>query len=271
MGVIKRAGGQVDVDRIKSLLEAVESGRASVSEALEQLRSLPYEDLGYAKPDHHRAIRTGHPEVVFCQGKTTNQVVEIMRNLRGQCSCVMGTRATREVFDAVQAEVPDCVYYESARIIIAGEPKRDPSEVAKDKKFVLLLCAGTADLPVAEEAAITASTLGSRVERAYDVGVAGIHRLLDQRERLFEANVLVAVAGMEGALASVVGGLVSRPVIAVPTSVGYGASFGGIAPLLTMLNSCATGVSVVNIDNGFGAGYLAHLINQPTASEGVRE
>ncbi len=256
----------MDVGRLKRLLEGVESGDTSVADAMDQLRSLPYEDLGYAKPDHHRAIRTGHPEAVFCQGKTTPQVVEIMRKLRDHCSCVLGTRATREVFEAVQAELPDSIYHESARIIVAGEPLRKPEDVAADKNYILVLCAGTADLPVAEEAAVIASTLGSRVEKAYDVGVAGIHRLLDQRERLFEANVLVAVAGMEGALASVVAGLASRPVIAVPTSVGYGASFGGLAPLLTMLNSCATGVSVVNIDNGFGAGYLAHMINRPPES-----
>jgi NCAIR mutase (PurE)-related protein len=174
---------------------------------------------------------------------------------------VLGTRASKSVFEAISAEIPQACYNAIARVISVGEPLRSDEEVAADENYVMVVCAGTADLPVAEEAVVTARALGSRVENSYDVGVAGLHRLLDQKDMLLGANVVIAVAGMEGALASVVGGLVSRPVIAVPTSVGYGASFGGLAALLSMLNSCAAGVSVVNIDNGFGAGYLAHMIN----------
>ncbi|MCX8053977.1 MAG: nickel pincer cofactor biosynthesis protein LarB [Armatimonadetes bacterium] len=252
----------MDAETIRELLEQVKSGRVSVDEALQRLRALPYEDIGFAKIDAHRGIRTGFPEVVFCQGKTPEQVCEILKRLSTQCRCVLATRADKHVYERVCAELPGTRYHEDARIIVVGKPVRSEEELAADDKYVMVLCGGTADIPVAEEAAVTASILGSRVERAYDVGVAGLHRLLDQKEKIFGANVLVAVAGMEGALASVVGGMVSRPVIAVPTSVGYGASFGGLAALLTMLNSCAVGVSVVNIDNGFGAGYIAHLINK---------
>lgn len=229
---------------------------------MRRLRTLPYEDIGFAKIDSHRALRTGFPEVVFCQGKTDTQVVEILKRLSSQCACVMATRAGAETFRAVRAELPEVCYRESARIIVVGRPERSAEDMESDPDYVMVVCGGTADIPVAEEAAVTASVLGSRVERVYDVGVAGLHRLLDQKEMLLGAGVVIAVAGMEGALASVVAGLVSRPVIAVPTSVGYGASFGGLAALLTMLNSCAVGVGVVNIDNGFGAGYLAHIINK---------
>lgn len=252
----------MDIELLRGLLEAVKTGDVDVDEAMRRLRTLPYEDVGFAKLDNHRHLRTGFPEVVFCQGKTTPQVVEILQRLSGHNKCVLATRAGQDVYDAVCAALPDATYNAHARIITVGKPARSPEELASDPDYVMVVSAGTADVPVAEEAAVTALALGSRVERSYDVGVAGIHRLLDQKERLLEANVLVVAAGMEGALASVVGGLVDRPVIAVPTSVGYGASFGGLAALLSMLNSCAVGVSVVNIDNGFGAGYLAHMINK---------
>ena len=251
----------MDIELLRNLLESVRSGVTDVDQALDELRLLPYEDIGFAKLDNHRHLRTGFPEVVFCQGKSTSQVVEILRTLSARDKCLLATRATADVFEAVRAELPDSVYSETARIITVGSPRRSEEQIRGDTKYIMVLCAGTADIPVAEEAAVTASVLGSRVERAYDVGVAGLHRVLDQRRTLVDANVVVAVAGMEGALASVVGGLVRRPVIAVPTSVGYGASFGGLAALLSMLNSCAVGVSVVNIDNGFGAGYLAHIDN----------
>jgi len=252
----------MDSEAVRELLASVQSGSVSVDEAMRRLRSLPYEDIGFAKIDNHRGVRIGFPEVVFCQGKTSEQVCGILKRMSARCRCVLATRAGRDVFECVRAELPDCSYSEDARIITVGKPARSEEELASDEKYVMVLCGGTADIPVAEEAAVTATVLGSRVERAYDVGVAGLHRLLGQKEKILGANVLVAVAGMEGALASVVGGLVSRPVIAVPTSIGYGASFGGLAALLTMLNSCAVGVSVVNIDNGFGAGYLAHMINK---------
>lgn len=253
----------MDKDRVRELLKQVSSGEVGVEQAMESLRGLPYEDVGFAKIDSHRHLRTGFPEVVFCQGKTTPQVIEILRRLSDHSKCVLATRATPDVFEAVNAEIPQSSYNEAARIIVVGQPKHSFEELAAQEKYVMVVCGGTADIPVAEEAAMTAQVLGSRVEKSYDVGVAGLHRLLDQKKMILGANVLVVAAGMEGALASVVGGMVSRPVIAVPTSIGYGASFGGLAALLAMLNSCAVGVSVVNIDNGFGAGYLAHLINQP--------
>jgi NCAIR mutase (PurE)-related protein len=247
----------MDSERLRKLLEEVRGGGIGVEEAFAQLRDLPYEDLGFARLDSHRSIRKGFPEVVFCPGKSVEQVVEIIGRLREREGRVMAARADRTVADAVCRQFPDAVYHEAARILVLGEPAQKAG-----KGTVLVVSAGTADIPVAEEAAVTAETLGSTVERLYDVGVAGIHRLLDKRHTLFSANVLIVVAGMDGALPSVVTGLVSRPVIAVPTSIGYGASFGGLAALLTMLNSCAPGVSVVNIDNGFGAGYMAHLVNQ---------
>lgn len=245
-------------DFLKSILEALKSGEISVEDACGKLRDLPYEDLGYAKIDHHRSIRSGFPEVIFGDGKTPDQIAEIAQRLAGRNPVVLATRSTREAFQAVQEVLPHAVYHEKARMIVirAEEPSPD------SEKYIMVVSAGTADIPVAEEAALTAEAMGSRVERVYDIGVAGIHRLLDQREKLDNANVVVVVAGMEGALASVVGGLVSKPVIAVPTSIGYGASFEGLAALLSMLNTCAEGVAVVNIDNGFGAGYFAHLINR---------
>jgi NCAIR mutase (PurE)-related protein len=248
----------MDVEALEQLLQAVREGGLSVQEALQKLRALPYEDLGFARVDTHRALRTGFPEVVFCQGKTAEQVLAILEGLGSRHRKVLATRASPELAAQVKERFPRARYHEVARILVLGES--EPENETPHDRYVLVVAAGTSDLPVAEEAAVTASEMGSRVERLYDVGVAGLHRLLSQSEKLFAAHVLVVVAGMEGALPSVVGGLVSRPVIAVPTSVGYGAHFGGLAPLLTMLNSCAPGVAVVNIDNGFGAGYLAHLI-----------
>jgi NCAIR mutase (PurE)-related protein len=241
---------------LRQLLEDLHQQRISPDEGIALLRHLPYEDLGFAQVDHHRGLRQGFPEVVFCQGKTVEQVCQIVQRIRAAGCDVLATRASPEVFAAVQARLPEAIYHEVARLIVLQSTPRP-----RTRGTVLVISAGTSDIPVAEEAAVTAETLGSTTERLYDVGVAGIHRLLDRRERLFRARVLVVVAGMEGALASVVGGLVDKPVIAVPTSVGYGASFGGLAALLTMLNSCAAGVATVNIDNGFGAGYMAHMIN----------
>ncbi|MEJ5252733.1 MAG: nickel pincer cofactor biosynthesis protein LarB [Chthonomonadetes bacterium] len=250
----------MDAQAIENLLVAVREGRLSVQDALQQLRALPYENLEFARIDTHRALRTGFPEVVFCQGKTPEHVVAILERLSNRHRKVLATRATPELAAVVKERFPRIRYHETARILVLGES--EPEASVPQDRYVLVVAAGTADLPIAEEAAVTASEMGSRVERLYDVGVAGLHRLLANSEMLFGAYVLVVVAGMEGALPSVVGGLVSRPVIAVPTSVGYGAHFSGLAPLLTMLNSCAPGVAVVNIDNGFGAGYLAHLINR---------
>lgn len=250
----------MDAQAIENLLVAVREGRLSVQDALQQLRALPYENLEFARIDTHRALRTGFPEVVFCQGKTPEHVVAILERLSNRHRKVLATRATPELAAVVKERFPRIRYHETARILVLGES--EPEASVPQDRYVLVVAAGTSDLPIAEEAAVTASEMGSRVERLYDVGVAGLHRLLANSEMLFGAYVLVVVAGMEGALPSVVGGLVSRPVIAVPTSVGYGAHFSGLAPLLTMLNSCAPGVAVVNIDNGFGAGYLAHLINR---------
>ena len=238
------------------------SGATPVAEALESLRLLPYEDLGFAKLDHHRALRDYLPEVVLGQGKTAEQVVAIAAGLVERSDRLLVTRVGADVFAAVKERLPDAVYHESARAITLDRQPMTPIA------GVTVLCAGTSDLPVADEAAVTAELMGCAVERVYDVGVAGIHRLFDHLPQLRKARVLVVVAGMEGALPSVVAGLVAVPVIAVPTSVGYGASFQGIAPLLTMLNTCAAGVAVVNIDNGFGAGYLAAVINRLAASGG---
>jgi len=251
----------MDEDRLRALLEDVRSGRAAVDQAVAELRDLPYEDIGYARVDHHRALRTGYPEVVFCPGKTADQVVGIARSIVARGSRAIATRANAEVVSALRDAFPNLEYHAAARIAVVAAHGAEPKPPEPTRGTVLVLAAGTADLPVAEEAAVIAGLLGSPVQKLYDVGVAGLHRLLAHRKELREAAVLVVVAGMEGALPSVVAGLVSRPVIGVPTSVGYGANFAGLAPLLTMLNSCAAGVAVVNIDNGFGAGYLAHLIN----------
>ncbi|MGQ9628354.1 MAG: nickel pincer cofactor biosynthesis protein LarB [Anaerolineae bacterium] len=247
----------MDVERLRSLLEEVRAGKVEIDEALDALRGLPYEDIGYARLDHHRPLRQGWPEVVFAQGKTPEQIAEIMARLARHNPLVMATRTDEETYRAVAGALPDARYYPQARIIALGEPRPAPAD-----RYILVVSAGTADLPVAEEAAVTAELIGNRVERLYDVGVAGVHRLLAHRQKLEKARVIVVVAGMEGALPSVVGGLVGCPVIAVPTSVGYGASFQGLAALLAMLNSCTVGMAVVNIDNGFGAGWLAGIINR---------
>ena len=246
-------------ERIRELLEGVRAGQTGVEAAIEALRDLPFEDLGFATVDHHRALRQGFPEVVFCQGKTTDQVVEIARRIAGGGVAMLATRADGEKQAALRAAFPEAEVNALGRTVLVRSRAAPAHQTVGT---VLVVSAGTSDLPVAEEAVVTASAMGNRVERLYDVGVAGIHRLLAHRELLASASVIVVVAGMEGALASVVGGLVNVPVIAVPTSVGYGASFGGLAALLAMLNSCAAGVTVVNIDNGFGAGMAASLINR---------
>ncbi|MFN8559084.1 MAG: nickel pincer cofactor biosynthesis protein LarB [Dehalococcoidia bacterium] len=251
----------MDTPWLREVLAGVRDGRVPIEDALGALRSLPYEDLGFAKVDHHRELREGFPEVVLGLGKTPEQVAAIAERIGARSGRLLVTRATAGQMAAVTAVAPDAVFHGAARAItIERRPMpRMPG--------VMVLCAGTADLPVAEEAALTAEMMGNAVDRHYDVGVAGIHRLLDRIDLLRRARALVVVAGMEGALPSVVAGLVSTPVIAVPTSVGYGAHFGGLAPLLAMLNSCAAGVAVVNIDNGFGAGYMAALINRRTAAQ----
>jgi NCAIR mutase (PurE)-related protein len=249
----------MDREKIRALLESVRAGHLTVEEALERLRAFPYEDISFAKVDLHRSLRGGAPEAVFCHGKTAEQVVAIVSRLAAHHDNVLATRVAREVVEALQASGFPVRHHHEARIVVVN-PK--PVESVG---LIAVVSAGTSDLPVAEEAAVTAETLGNRVERVYDCGVAGLHRLVDHLNTLQEANVIIAVAGMEGALPSVIGGLVDRPVIAVPTSVGYGASFGGIAALLAMLNSCAPGVSVVNIDNGYGAAAQANQINKLVA------
>ncbi len=247
----------MDTESLRKLLEAVKTGGVSVDNAMSELKKLPFEDIGFAKVDHHRNLRNGYPEVIYCQGKTVGQIKAIVSRLMEHGNNIMATRASEEVYEAVREITEDAVYYEAARIVVV---KR--REIAAGEKIIAVVTAGTSDIPVAEEAAVTAETMGNRVERLYDVGVAGIHRLLANTDALMRANVLIVAAGMEGALASVVGGIVDKPVIAVPTSIGYGANFGGLSALLTMLNSCASGIGVVNIDNGFGAGYLAAMINK---------
>jgi len=247
----------MNTESLKKLLENVKSGEIGVDSALAELKKLPFEDIGFAKVDHHRKIRNGYPEVIYCQGKTLEQIKAIVLKLMEYDNNIMATRAGRHVFEAVREVTDDAVYYEEARIVVI---KR--REVPTSGRIIAVVTAGTSDIPVAEEAAVTAEVMGNTVDRIYDVGVAGIHRLLANTDALMKANVLVVAAGMEGALASVVGGMVDKPVIAVPTSVGYGANFGGLSALLTMLNSCASGIGVVNIDNGFGAGYLASMINK---------
>lgn len=243
-------------EKLKTLLEDVKDGKLEISEALQSLRRLPFEDIGFAKVDHHRQLRTGFPEVIFCPGKTVERVKEISARILATGQLLLATRATPEMYEAVKSIDASARFNELGRTITVGEPAGELLE------GILVVSAGTSDIPVAEETVETAQIMGNRVERLYDVGVAGLHRLLDNHEKLLSARVIVVVAGMEGALPSVVGGLVDIPVIAVPTSIGYGASFGGIAALLGMLNSCASGVTVVNIDNGFGAGYSAALINR---------
>ena len=248
----------IEPEKIRAILEQVKGGSLSVDEAYDGLRLLPFQDLGFAKIDHHRALRKGVPEVVFGEGKTVEQITVIAGELAEQAGRFMVTRTTPEAFEAVKARVPDAVFNDAARIIWL-----DRREGLVMKDGVAILAAGTADLPVAEEAAVTCRIMGHDPLTLYDVGVAGIHRLLSHVEALQKARVIVVVAGMEGALPSVVGGLVQAPVIAVPTSIGYGVGIGGLGALMTMLNSCSQGIAVVNIDNGFGAGYLAAIINQP--------
>jgi NCAIR mutase (PurE)-related protein len=259
----------MDTDKLRWLLSQVEAGQVSVDQALDRLRALPYDDIGYARLDVHRPLRQGLPEVVFCQNKTAEQASGILERLWQHHDRVLATRVLPEMATAIQSRLPESDYNPVSRLLTLVRTQLSPP--AKDAPYALVVSGGTSDLPVAEEAAQTVEFLGSRVERAYDVGVAGVHRLLDERERLTGADVVVSVAGMEGALTSVVGGLVACPVVGVPTSVGYGANFDGLAPLLTMLNSCAPGVAVVNIDNGFGAGLYAHLILRRIGDQGVRE
>jgi NCAIR mutase (PurE)-related protein len=246
----------MDIAKLKNLLRQVQDGETSVEAAMSALKDLPFRDVGAARVDTHRPLRCGFAEVLYCEGKTTDEALAVAREIISTGAPFLATRASREMAEAVAAEFPHAVFHERARCITCV------SGPVEKRGLVAVISAGTSDAPVAEEAAVTAEMLGARVERASDVGVAGIHRLLAEAELLRRANVLVVVAGMEGALPSVVGGLTDVPVIAVPTSVGYGASFGGLSALLAMLNSCAAGVAVVNIDNGFGAGYMAAMINR---------
>lgn len=246
----------MDELQLRSMLQQVKNGELPIEQAVADIKELPYQDLEFAKIDHHRQLRCGFPEVIYCAGKTVAQVVTIFSTLAAKGSDVLATRATAAMYREVAKTMPSVHYHDVAGVITLKQQNKHPVG------HILVLCAGTSDLPVAEEAVVTAEMMGNKVERLYDVGVAGLHRLLMNRHRLTKARVLVVVAGMEGALPSVVGGLVDRPVIAVPTSVGYGANFNGLAPLLGMLNSCAAGVTVVNINNGFGGGYAASLINR---------
>jgi hypothetical protein len=247
----------MNAQQLKQLLNDVKDGRMAIEDAMAELKKLPFEDMGFAHLDTHRELRNGYPEVIYCAGKTADQVTAIVkRMLELGYSNILATRADSDVARALQALTPNVEYNTTARIaVINRKPLPQPDGI------IAVVTGGTSDMPVAEEAAITAEIMGNNVKRIYDVGVAGLHRLLSHLDEIMSANVVIAVAGMEGALASVVGGLVDKPVIAVPTSVGYGANFHGLAALLSMLNSCASGVAVVNIDNGFGAGYMASMIN----------
>ena len=242
---------------MKKILEEYKKGNVGLEEVLKKIKTLPYEDLDFAKIDHHRSIRKGFPETVYCPGKTTKQIIKILKIMNKGEHNILATKADQQVFEEVKKEFVNAEYNEIAKTIFIKK-----QDIKQKKGIILVITAGTSDIPIAEEAVATAEIMGNTVEKAYDVGVAGIHRLFDIKDKLIEADVIIVVAGMEGALASIVGGLTATPVIAVPTSVGYGASFQGIAPLLTMMNSCAEGIVVVNIDNGFGAGYFASLINR---------
>jgi NCAIR mutase (PurE)-related protein len=244
-------------DSLKRMLERVRAGETGVEEALAHLRDLPFEDLGFARIDHHRQLRRGFPEVIFGQGKTAEQLLAITASIASRGQAVLITRLGADKAEALKAKFPEAVYHPLSRTLTLGNPDKP-----NGNGLVLVMCAGTSDVPVAEEAAVTARIMGNEVAEVYDVGVSGLHRLFHAKELMGRARVFVVVAGMEGALPSVVAGLVDKPVIAVPTSAGYGTSFGGLSALLAMLNSCASGVSVVNIDNGFGAGYMAALINR---------
>lgn len=255
--LLKKLNITMDVKTLRELLKSVASGCLSIDEAVSKLERLPFEDLAYARVDHHRSLRKGFPEVIFGQGKSPEHILGIMNAIARQKDTIMVTRLSPEKAAAILAEYPDATYYREARILVhESQPIRKINN-----GLIAVIAAGTSDIPVAEEAVVTATTMGHRVKKLYDAGVSGIHRLMDEARLLSEASVFVVVAGMEGALPSVVGGLVGKPVIGVPTSVGYGTSFGGITALLGMLNSCASNVCVVNIDNGFGAGYIAALIN----------
>jgi NCAIR mutase (PurE)-related protein len=247
----------LNAEAIRKIFEEVRKGKLLPDEAVQRLRHLPFEDLGFAKVDHHRALRAGMPEVIFGEGKTPTQVAQIFSRLAKHGGNILATRTTRQQFAAVKKKAPKAEYRELARAVVLWRERKKYG-----KGTIAVVSAGTSDIPVAEEAVVTAELMGNDVERLYDVGVAGIHRLLANRGALARARVVVVCAGMEGALPSVVGGLIGVPVIAVPTSVGYGAAFKGLAALLGMMNSCASNVSVVNIDNGFGAGYVASLINR---------
>jgi len=248
----------MDIRKLEDLLKKVKSGKITLDKALAELKSLPFEDLGFTKIDHHRSLRKGFPEVIWGEGKTSGQILSIIKQLKRKGQNILITRLEEKKAKAIQKVFPKSQYYPVSKVLT----HLTHSVKSEGKGTILVITAGTTDIPVAEEALVTSRFMGNRVEAIYDVGVAGIHRLLSERERLEGAHVLIVVAGMEGALPSVVGGLVDRPVIAVPTSIGYGTSFGGITALLAMLNSCASGVAVVNIDNGFGAGYMASLINR---------
>lgn len=252
---------QLNVSALIELLEGVKNGTVSTESALTRLKTLPFEDMGHAVVDNHRELRQGFPEVILGEGKSAVQIISIIEKIRSNGSSVLATRIDAAKAEAIIKAVPSVKYNSDARTLTLVE--REFEE--KGKGVIMVVSAGTSDIPVAEEAAVTASMMGNRVDRLYDVGVAGIHRLFSHRERITSANVLIVCAGMEGALPSVVGGIVARPVIAVPTSIGYGANFGGVTALLSMLNSCAPAVTVVNIDNGFGAGYVASLINRREA------
>ena len=247
----------MNTKEVEKLLMDVKNGQTDIEEALEILKNFASTNLGFARIDHHREMRTGYPEIIYCAGKTIEQVKEIFRVMSERENNIIGTRANIEMYDAVRSILPDSIYYNEARIISLQKKKPKAPE-----SLIAVITAGTSDIPVAEEAAITAELLGNNVIRIYDAGVAGIHRLVDKLPEIRSCKVIIVIAGMEGALASVVGGLVDKPVIAVPTSIGYGASFGGISALLAMLTSCSSGVTVVNIDNGFGAGFSASMINR---------
>jgi len=244
-------------EKIAKLLEQYKSGQIEKDDILEKLKYFPYDDIGFAKIDNQRQLRKGFPEVIFCQGKGIEQIEKICKRIKDTGGKIIATRANEEIYQKIKKIKPEVSYFKEAKIVA-----EDTEEKKNTNKYILLVSGGTADIPVAEEAGVIAELMGNRVERLYDVGVAGIHRLFDHIEILIHANVLIVTAGMEGALPSVVGGLVDKPIIALPTSVGYGANFKGLSALLTMLNSCAPGLAVVNVDNGFGAGYMASLINK---------
>lgn len=252
----------MNLKKLQKLLKGISSGRITIPNALLKLKKLPFEDIKRAKIDHHRSLRKGFPEVIFCQGKTKKDIVNIFKALNKKNNNILATRASQDVFKALKKIEPKTKYNKDARII-----RLEKNPLKKIKQKILIITAGTADIPVAEEARITVEFLGNTVETIYDVGIAGIHRLLKYSKNIYSANVLIVAAGMEGALPSFIGGLVDKPIIAVPTSVGYGACFEGLSALLGMLNSCATGISVVNIDNGFGAGVMASLINHMNIRE----